>query len=187
MLGKNFYKKAIIIVDKWVSSDTKDLTQTFLTNSLPPSLSPNSSGADVVLGILPFARYLNSRGCKVILGANSFPALNDVTAYELPNILERASKMDSKIAEYWKSGLLTVMGTGAGGPCIDLSRVDGDFAREAADADFVVLEGMGRAIHTNHFATFSVDSLKCAVFKVEVAASSLGAQMYEAMCLFEEK
>ena len=82
--------------------------------------------------------------------------------------------------------MLTVLGTGAGGPCIDLSRVDGDFARATSDADFVVLEGMGRAIHTNHFAKFRVDSLKCAVFKVELAAESLGAEMYEAMCLFEE-
>jgi type II pantothenate kinase len=158
MLSDKFYKKAIIIVD--------------------------NSGADIVLGILPFARYLVSRGCKVVLAANSFPALNDVTAYELPNILERASEMDNQIAAAWKSGALSVMGTGAGGPCIDLSRVDGDFARQTKDADFVVVEGMGRAIHTNHKALFNVDSLKCAVFKVELAASSLGAEMYEAMALF---
>lgn len=35
-----------------------------------------------------------------------------------------------------------------------------ELAAEAADADLVVLEGMGRAIETNLLAKFTVDSLK---------------------------
>lgn len=39
----------------------------------------DNSGADIVLGVLPFARYLLRKGADVILAANSFPAVNDVT------------------------------------------------------------------------------------------------------------
>ena len=39
----------------------------------------DNSGPDIVLGILPFARYLLSQGSKVVLAANSIPSVNDVT------------------------------------------------------------------------------------------------------------
>lgn len=39
-------------------------------------------------------------------------------------------------------------------------QVSAELAAEAADADLVVLEGMGRAIETNLLAKFTVDSLK---------------------------
>lgn len=35
-----------------------------------------------------------------------------------------------------------------------------ELAKEAADADLLVLEGMGRSIETNLTAVFTVDSLK---------------------------
>ncbi|KAK7260564.1 hypothetical protein RIF29_26713 [Crotalaria pallida] len=46
----------------------------------------DNSGADIVLGMLPLARELLRRGTEVVLVANSLPALNDVTAMELPDI-----------------------------------------------------------------------------------------------------
>ncbi|KAJ4840212.1 Pantothenate kinase 2, mitochondrial [Turnera subulata] len=73
-------------------------------------------GADVILGMLPLARELLRRGTEVVLVANSLPALNDVTAMELPDIVAEAAK--------------------------------------------VILEGMGRAIHTNFNARFKCDALK---------------------------
>lgn len=39
-------------------------------------------------------------------------------------------------------------------------QVSAELAAEAADADLLVLEGMGRAIETNLTAFFTVDSLK---------------------------
>ena len=39
----------------------------------------DNSGADIILGIIPFARFLVSLGTDVILAANSFPAVNDIT------------------------------------------------------------------------------------------------------------
>ncbi|XP_038685961.1 pantothenate kinase 2-like isoform X2 [Tripterygium wilfordii] len=52
----------------------------------------DNAGADVVLGMLPLARELLRRGTEVVLVANSLPALNDVTAMELPEIVAEAAK-----------------------------------------------------------------------------------------------
>jgi type II pantothenate kinase len=64
---------------------------------LPPHrralLFVDNSGADIVLGMLPLARELLRRGTEVVLVANSLPALNDVTAMELPDIVAEAAKV----------------------------------------------------------------------------------------------
>lgn len=39
----------------------------------------DNSGADIVLGVLPFVRELMRMGSRVTLAANTYPALNDVT------------------------------------------------------------------------------------------------------------
>ena len=41
----------------------------------------DNSGADVVLGILPFARFLLQHGTRVMLLANSDPSINDITVF----------------------------------------------------------------------------------------------------------
>lgn len=53
------------------------------------------------------------------------------------------------------------------------------------DVDLIVLEGMGRAVHTNFNAKFKVDSLKLAVLKNEWLAKSLGANQFS--IIFEYK
>lgn len=45
-----------------------------------------------------------------------------------------------------RRGRLSVVGTGQGGPCLDLRRVSAPLAAAAAAADLVVIEGMGRAV-----------------------------------------
>jgi uncharacterized protein with ATP-grasp and redox domains len=52
----------------------------------------DNSGADIVLGMIPLARELLRRGTEVVLVANSLPAINDVTALELPGIIAAAAK-----------------------------------------------------------------------------------------------
>lgn len=52
----------------------------------------DNSGADIVLGMIPLARELLRRGTEVVLVANSLPAINDVTALELPSIVAAAAK-----------------------------------------------------------------------------------------------
>lgn len=43
----------------------------------------DNAGADIVLGVIPFARFLLQAGTRVVLAANTWPVLNDVTADEL--------------------------------------------------------------------------------------------------------
>ncbi len=48
-----------------------------------------------------------------------------------------------------RHGALYVAANGQGSPCLDLRRVPDVLAGAAAGADLVVIEGMGRAVHTN--------------------------------------
>lgn len=56
---------------------------------------------------------------------------------------------------------------------------------KADRADLIVIEGMGRAIHTNFYAQFSCDSLKAAVLKNRWLARRLGGDMFSAVFKFE--
>ena len=78
-----------------------------------------------------------------------------------------------------------MVATGSGSPCMDFLRVSEELSSESRDVDLVIIEGMGRAIHTNYFAKFSVDSLKIAVFKNPQVAEELGAQLYEGLVKYE--
>ena len=52
-------------------------------------------------------------------------------------------------------------------------------------ADLIVLEGMGRAVHTNLHASFACDALKVAVLKNRWLANRLGGEMFSVMFKFE--
>uniref|UniRef100_A0A0P6CRZ5 4'-phosphopantetheine phosphatase n=2 Tax=Daphnia magna TaxID=35525 RepID=A0A0P6CRZ5_9CRUS len=138
----------------------------------------DNSGMDVILGVLPFARELLNRGTKVILCANSKPALNDVTYSELVLLLEQAALISKDLACAMEEGRLWVMDSGQASPCLDLGRI----TRSLADAmivnqvDLVVIEGMGRVIHTNLHAKFKCDVLKVAVIKNRWLARRFGEE-----------
>ena len=53
-------------------------------------------------------------------------------------------------------------------------------------ADLIVLEGMGRAIHTNFNATFSCETLKAAVLKNKWLAAGLGGDMFNVVFKYEK-
>jgi len=144
----------------------------------------DNSGCDVILGVMPFVRWLLNRDAdaQVILAANTTPSVNDVTADELKLLLQRVALIDPKLPV----NRIHILAQGSSGPCLDMRRVDAKFASESADADFVVIIGMGRSIHTNFHARFHVPSLKLAVFKNKSAAEYLGANNYDGMCLFED-
>ncbi|KAJ2503196.1 hypothetical protein GGH96_000445 [Coemansia sp. RSA 1972] len=141
----------------------------------------DNSGADVCLGVLPLVRFLLHQKTRVVLAANSRPALNDVTERELIDIVQRASAIDSAYA----TDMLSVCGTGSSGPCLDMRKLDARLVRASQAADLVVIVGMGRAIHSNYYARFSCDSLKLAVFKNQMAADAAHAQIYDALCKYE--
>lgn len=167
----------------------------------------DNSGADVVLGMLPLARELLRRGTEVVLVANSLPALNDVTAMELPDIVAEAAKhcdilrraaeaggllVDAMInatdvnKENSSSVPLMVVENGCGSPCIDLRQVSSELASAAKNADLVILEGMGRALHTNYDALFKCDALKLAMVKNQRLAEKLiNGNIYDCVCRYE--
>ncbi|XP_048137630.1 pantothenate kinase 2 isoform X1 [Rhodamnia argentea] len=167
----------------------------------------DNSGADIVLGMLPLARELLRRGTEVVLVANSLPALNDVTAMELPAIVAEAAKhcdilrraaeaggllvdaMTNTIdgsKEISSSVPLMVVENGCGSPCIDLRQVSSELAAAAKDADLVILEGMGRALHTNLNARFKCDALKLAMVKNQRLAEKLvKGKIYDCVCKYE--
>lgn len=167
----------------------------------------DNSGADIVLGMLPLARELLRRGTEVVLVANSLPALNDVTANEIPEIVAEAAKhcdilrkaaeaggllLDAMTniqdgqKESSDSAPLMVVENGCGSPCIDLRQVSSELAAAAKDADLVILEGMGRSLHTNYNARFKCDALKLAMVKNQRLAEKLvHGNIYDCVCRFE--
>ena len=198
--------------------DTFDALEARLTRRPPyrrAVIFVDNSGADVVLGMIPLARELLRQGTEVVMAANSLPALNDVTADELQAILERVAGVCGIIEAASQSAKATlgvtggvipetaeaegarrppavaplyVVASGHGSPCLDLHRVSKELAIAATGADFLVIEGMGRALHTNFRAKFKCDSLKLAMVKNQhLAETLLGGNLYDCVCLFEER
>ncbi|CAG8478211.1 6864_t:CDS:10 [Funneliformis mosseae] len=170
-------------------NNTRSFIERITSKDKPPFkkavIFVDNSGADIILGIIPFARFLISLGMDIILAANSFPAVNDITFEELSVVVTSIAEIDHLIAAAWTSKKLSVIGTGSASPCLDLRRINDDLAEECKDVDLVVLEGMGRAIHTNYNVKFTCESLKIAVFKNAITAMELGAHMYDAIVSYE--
>ncbi|KAF3785448.1 Uncharacterized protein EJ110_NYTH27435, partial [Nymphaea thermarum] len=142
----------------------------------------DNSGADVILGILPFARELLRHGTQVVLAANDLPSINDITYHELLEIVSKLKDEDGCILGVNASGLL-IANSGNDLPVIDLSAVSPELAYLANDADLVMLEGMGRGIETNLYAQFRCDSLKIGMVKHPEVAQFLGGRLYD--CVFK--
>lgn len=51
--------------------------------------------------------------------------------------------------------------------------------------DLVIIEGMGRAIHTNYYAMLSCESLKMAVIKNSWLADRLGGKLFSVVFKYE--
>lgn len=145
----------------------------------------DNSGADIILGILPFARELLRRGTKVILAANDMPSINDVTYLELVEIVNKLKDENGKLAGVDVSDLL-VANSGNDLPVIDLSSVSPELAYMASDADLVILEGMGRGIETNLYAQMKCDSIKIGMVKHPEVAQFLGGRLYDCVFKFNE-
>ncbi|KAL8228334.1 hypothetical protein R6Q57_015918 [Mikania cordata] len=145
----------------------------------------DNSGADVILGILPFARELLRRGTKVVLAANDLPSINDVTYHELLEIISKLKDENGNLIGVDSQNLL-IANSGNDLPVIDLSSVSQELAYLASDADLVVLEGMGRGIETNLYAQFKCDSLKIGMVKHPEVAQFLGGRLYDCVFKFNE-
>ena len=80
------------------------------------------------------------------------------------------------------------MTLGQSSPCLDLTKLNKQVtdAMRARGTDLLVLEGMGRAVHTNLYASFNCECLKVAVLKNRWLASRLGGDMYAVIFKYEK-
>ncbi|KAL6496781.1 hypothetical protein OROHE_027313 [Orobanche hederae] len=175
-----------LIPRPWVIDDLDDFISKWGRRSWKKAvIFVDNSGADIILGILPFARELLRHGVQVVLAANDLPSINDVTYCELIDIVAKLKDEDGKLLGVDTSNLL-IANSGNDLPVIDLTRVSQELAYLATDADLLVLEGMGRGIETNLYAQLKCDSLKIAMVKHLEVAQFLGGRLYDCVIKYNE-
>lgn len=187
----------------------------------------DNAGADAVLGMLPLARELLCMGADVVLVANSYPAINDITVSELMHVVDafavpvcgviaaarsaataharhrvssggdaegRVPAAGDATASSSPGGTrapdqgpkLQILGSGSGGPCLDLRRISAEVAAASRNVDLVIIEGMGRAVHTNLNAKLTCSTLKLAMIKTKRVAERLfNGKLFDCMCRFD--
>jgi type II pantothenate kinase len=185
--GQGFFKtRQTLCARPWLVDDFDALVRHLLARVYRKVLFfVDNSGADFVLGCLPFARHLAERGATVVLVASSYPTLNDITFSEVQEVLDQVASLDPALADLLKRARLTTVPSGTGTPLIDLSEISFECAEAALTSDFLILEGMGRAIESNYHTAFTCPTLKIALLKDKHVADTLGGQLYDAVCRFE--
>lgn len=172
----------------WAVDDFEALASDLL--SAPPTkwakavFFVDNAGMDFILGVMPLARELALWGTQVVLAANAKPTLNDVTADEAVELVEQLATEDPELAAMIQAGLFEVASSGSEIPLLDLSEVSDELNEAAADADLVVLEGMGRALESNAQARFTVDCLRLALLKNPRVAQRVGGELFDCVCQY---
>ncbi|KAK3257214.1 hypothetical protein CYMTET_33692 [Cymbomonas tetramitiformis] len=154
----------------------------------------DNAGADM-MGMLLLARqlvHLCGEDTKVMLVANSTPALNDITYAELDQYLEAAAGSDAVLAEMVAKGQVQCSESGQTSTLLDLARIGPELndwvTKEMIQVEdpsdwLLVLDGMGRSLESNwNAATYmlpGVTVLTCAMIKSEVNAQRLDADVYD--------
>lgn len=134
------------------------------------------------------APHVHGHPAEVVLAANSFPSINDITAAELAPLLAAAAAADpSVLGPGVAEGRIRVVANGSDTPVIDLRRLSPQLCAEAEHADLVVLEGMGRGIETNLRAAFACDCMCLALIKHPEVACCLGGRLYDVVCRFQPR
>ncbi|CAH2068787.1 unnamed protein product, partial [Iphiclides podalirius] len=108
---------------------------------------------------------------------------------ELEEVLQHASLICPVLSAALATGDLVVRSSGQRGPCLDLRTISVGLCTEmkVRGVDLIILEGMGRALHTNFNARLSVDSLKLAVVKNAWLAQRLGGPLFSVIFIYEDK
>uniref|UniRef100_A0A1J3F402 Damage-control phosphatase ARMT1-like metal-binding domain-containing protein n=1 Tax=Noccaea caerulescens TaxID=107243 RepID=A0A1J3F402_NOCCA len=175
-----------LVTRPWVIDDLDNFQARWLKKPWKKAvIFVDNSGADIILGILPFAREMLRLGMQVVLAANELPSINDVTYTELAEILSKLKDENGQLMGVDSSNLL-ISNSGNDLPVIDLSRVSQEVAYLSTDADLVILEGMGRGIETNLYAQFKCDSLKIGMVKHPEVAQFLGGRLYDCVIKYNE-
>ncbi|MHC4294893.1 MAG: ARMT1-like domain-containing protein [Planctomycetota bacterium] len=147
----------------------------------------DNAGSDFILGVMPLVRELAFHGTKIVLAANELPSLNDITVDETIEVVRRLGGRDRELATLIQAGMFEVVSSGNDIPLIDLSEVSDELNEAAADAELVILEGMGRGIESNFNASFTVDTIWLAMLKDEWVANGMAAQLFDCVCKYVPK
>lgn len=141
----------------------------------------DNAGSDFLLGALPMIRWLAQRGTHVVLTANERPTLNDMTIHDVNEWWPRIIDVEPSLRDL----PIERVSSGTGEPLIDLSKVSAELNDAAADADLVILEGMGRGVESNIDAEFKCDALNLAMLKDAKVAARIGGKLYDVVCQFK--
>jgi type II pantothenate kinase len=141
----------------------------------------DNAGSDVLLGALPMMRWLAKRGSKVVLAANERPTLNDMTIHDVDAWWRRICEAERSFGDL----PIERVSTGTGEPLIDLMEVSDELNQAAADADLVILEGMGRGVESNLNADFTCERLNVAMLKDEAVAKRVGGDVFDVVCRYQ--
>jgi uncharacterized protein with ATP-grasp and redox domains len=144
----------------------------------------DNAGSDFILGVMPLARELALCGTGIVLAGNERPSLNDITADEAIEVVELLAGRDAELAALIRADMFEVVSTGNDVPLIDLSEVSDELNVTAADAELIVLEGMGRSIESNFDASFGVDAIWLGMLKDEHVAAVIGAELFDCVCKY---
>jgi uncharacterized protein with ATP-grasp and redox domains len=120
------------------------------------------------------------RGTRVILAANQRPTLNDMTIDDVNAWWPRLVDAEPSLAQL----PIDRISTGTGEPLIDLIAVSDELNAAAADADLVILEGMGRGVESNLDARFACDAMNLAMIKDTMIAKRNGGKLFDVVCRF---
>jgi type II pantothenate kinase len=140
----------------------------------------DNAGSDFLLGALPMMRWMARRGTRIILAANERPTLNDMTIADVNRWWPRILEAEPSIADL----PIERISTGTGEPLIDLAEVSDELNAAAADAELVILEGMGRGVESNLDAKFRCDAMNLAMIKDVMIALRCGGKLFDVICRF---
>jgi type II pantothenate kinase len=187
-LGKSpdfFATRASISRRPWLIDDYDAVAERFLSGPIHRKavFFIDNAGSDFLLGAIPMMRWLALRGTRIVLAANDRPTLNDMTVGDVRAWWPRVVEAEPSIGKL----PIDIVGTGTAEPLIDLGRVSGDLNVAAADADLVILEGMGRGVESNLDAEFSCDAVNIAMIKDSAVAGRHGGKVFDVVCRFWQK
>jgi len=181
--GPDFFQTRKKLPDRpWLIDDFDTLAHRMLKGSHHQKavFFVDNAGADFFLGVLPMIRWLACRGTSVVISVNERPTLNDMTVYEVEHLWPKIVEVEPSFA----SLPITLVSTGTSDPLIDLLHVSDALNEAAADADLVILEGMGRGVESNLDAKFNCDALNIAMIKDAVVARQVGGKLFDVACKF---
>jgi len=147
----------------------------------------DNAGCDFILGVMPLLRELAMFGTKIVIAANELPSLNDITVDETIEVMQHLAGVDPDMEVLVKAGMFEVVSSGNDIPLIDLAEVSDELNEASADADLLIIEGMGRAVESNLHAEFTVDTLNLALIKDPEVAKRVGGEVFDCVCKYTPK